>query len=221
MSYRFYNRLGFLGAFLILPILTPFVPLVYGEDFSDLDSTEIKQDEDAQIETTAFDFFIGDSFQGLVPVRYSLKKNEQWLEVIDPKDATELLENVKDKSKVVELLSGRLTGNKFLLDVGSVQFSLDTFNLTIHLEENLLTAKRLNGKDIIAQPEAGFSYRQDFHATSVQADDDYTSVNALSVFSLGRYWAGGDATFTEGEDTQVQNASVNGNWGRYRFRWTD
>jgi len=160
-------------------------------------------DEDA--ETTLFDLYLTDNYQGLILASFT----DHWLKIPAPKDAVEQFPKLLNEQAVLRLLSGKIkNGERKVLGVGSVRVSLETFRIIVRLEGDMLASQASKLKPTrIGEPETGLSFRQDLRTTYAGTfQEDFTgAVNHRTIASIGKYWTDIDGTFVQDEDYELDN----------------
>jgi hypothetical protein len=170
-------------------------------------------EEDA--ETTAFDLYLSDKYQGLILARFT----DNWFEILEPTDVIEQLPPLKDQENVMQLLRGRIQGERILDGIGSVRMDLGTFRIIIRLnEDNFINTKKKLNTVRIGEPESGLAFRQDLRTTYAgELDDEFSgALNHRTMLSYGKLWADADGTYVEHQDYELDTLSGNGIFGDSR-----
>ncbi len=117
-------------------------------------SDQVQSDE----ESTVFDLYLSDDFKGAVVASYT----DNWFEVDDPADAVSQLPEIKEgKAKLVELLTGRISNQRFVEGVGRVYIDLSTFRIIVVPDSSLLEGRTIAlGQRRIGAPEEALSVHQ-------------------------------------------------------------
>jgi hypothetical protein len=128
------------------------------------DTTPLPEKVAAPEESTVFDLYLSDKFQGAVVASYT----DEWFEVEDPQDAVTQIGDIKSKqSEVVELLTGRIAKERTVEGVGRVSIDLSTFRIIIQPDSALVQAKSAGlGQQRIGDPEEGLAIHQTFGAAA-------------------------------------------------------
>jgi hypothetical protein len=144
--------------------------------------------QSAEAESTVFDLYLSDKFQGAVVASYT----EEWLEIEDPQDAVSQIAEIKDRKKDVEdLLSGRIKKQRSVEGVGHVYFDLSTFRIVVNPDSSLVKGRDIGlGKNRIGEPESGWAAQQTFGVSAfrnnlVESTGSSSAVTHRGLLSYG------------------------------------
>ncbi len=139
-------------------------------------------EEEGETDSTVFDLYVGDDFQGAVVASYT----DDWFEIEDPADAVAqyavLQSNQGNKGKLVELFSGRIPKTRIVEGLGSVSYDLRTFRIVFQPDASLLEAKSLDWRRRIGSPEPGVSAQQTFGMV-VSQDTESATIGSSTAFT--------------------------------------
>ncbi len=141
-----------------------------------------ESEEGTSVDSTVFDLYVGDDFQGAVVASYT----DDWFEIEDPGDAVAqysvLQTNQVDKGKLVELFSGRIPKVRSAEGLGALSYDLRTFRIVFQPDASLLKGKSLDWRRKIGSPEPGFSVQQTFGIVASQ-DASSATIGSSTAFT--------------------------------------
>lgn len=159
------------------------------------------------IDHTLFDLYLGDKLQGYVYATYT----DEWFEISNPIDVVDQLKTV-DPSKhdpIKNLVTGRITGLKEIIGVGSVRFDPLTFRIILSLgEANFLKPDGIKPQ-FYDSPIVNPSLREDLQVTKVSGQTDAGSYRSVSLASVGSYWSRTEVIGIENQDLFLPESSFN------------
>ncbi len=169
------------------------------------------------VETAAFDLFIEKEYKGLLAARYSTEFNSTWVEIENPSDAVSQLPAIKDSAKLVELLSGRIEGERTIPNFGTVKVAPKAFIITVTLVADQLVSTSLEEKQEVRKIESKLSFRQDLSGSTVVGDTESAkALSSASSLSYGSSWLYSNfSAFSKGR-SNLQEITANRLFGRYR-----
>ncbi len=136
-------------------------------------------ESESEAESTVFDLYLGDEFQGAVVASYT----DDWFQIDDPDDALAQYQSLQgSKGKLVELLTGRIDKTRTIEGVGSVYYDLGTFRIVLKPDPSLLKSKSLDWRQKLGDPEPGFSLQQTLGFAASQ-DSDSATLGSSTAFT--------------------------------------
>ena len=161
-------------------------------------------------ESTIFDLYLSESFQGSILASYT----ESWFQIDNPQDVLEQLRGLKTTDKLVDLCSGRIGKVKSIEGIGSIRYDLNTFRIVLKLESSFFETKKLDLMQRLPDPENKFSLQQ---AMSVYANGSIDEANIgkgtlahRTTASVGRYYGITNGSFVREDRYVMSEASAGG-----------
>lgn len=133
-------------------------------------------------ESTVFDLYLGDEFQGAVVVTYT----DEWFQIDDPADAVAQYTSLQgNKGKLVELFTGRISKMRSIEGVGVVFYDLGTFRIILQPDPSFLKSKSFDWRQKLGDPEPGLSLQQTLGFAASQDTDSATLGNSTAFTHRG------------------------------------
>ncbi len=161
---------------------------------------------DEESESTVFDLYLVDEFQGAVVASYT----DNWFQIDDPNDAVGQYQTLQGhKGKLVELLSGRIEKMRTVEGAGTVHYDLRTFRIILKPDPSFLKSKSLDWRQKLGEPEPGFSLQQTLGVAASQDSDSATLGNSTAFTHRGLVSYEDIFLRTNGFVTQDQSYQLN------------
>ena len=170
----------------------------------------------AEQEYTAFDFYIGDDFKGLVPTYYT----DETIRIENPLDAIKISGLDASQAELIELLRGEFPFTKEKDNVGKLIADPKTFRIVLLPDPRFLKIKGREGKGVLSNTSDKSAIRSDLQFLHFQTQDSQQigQYRILNDFSAGKAWVNSDLEFIDSGPykNKVNDASLNYIFGRWQ-----
>lgn len=173
-----------------------------------------------EAESTVFDLYLSDKFQGAVVASYT----EEWLEIEDPQDAASQIAEIKGRKKEVEdLLAGRIEKQRSVEGVGHVYFDLSTFRIVVNPDSSLVKGRDIGlGRNRIGEPESGWAAQQTFGVSAfrnnlVDSTGSSSAVTHRGLLSYGDVFLKANGYLAQDQPYQLNEGRLGTVAGDFQF----
>jgi len=171
--------------------------------------------DEMEIETTLFDLYLSDSFQGMILASYT----DDWFEIDNPADIIDQIPDLIDGNDLLPLFEGRVPRTRALEELGTVRYNLNTFSIIVEPRERFLQSSSIDLLRRVPDPEKAFSLQQRVGVTSSgNLDEDInTTFSHRTLVSTGKYFGRLDGALVQEDSYELTEALAGGIVSDYEF----